>query len=352
MRMRLSLLGAVLAAVALVFSCKTAPPPAEPEPEVPSVEVVPEPVAEPKAVEPGPAAPTELRDTAAELRKKAFDFGLKDILPAEYAEAEKAYVLGTENYEKDNAASAAAYEDSIQLFKNVLETGLPLVASNESEQAWKAQETAAGKGAVSYYEKPYDATVESLNAADELKASGDYEAAIAAYREAAARFNAIGTMCDAANARDEIERRGYAEYDTSNWNLAEQKLASASELIDSDAAAARSAADEAVLRYRLVMQNALLYYAGERKNFSDSERERAMDIKADVAAREQFEDAVALYESAQAYEDAEDYESAAELYDQAADGFNAAHDIALTKMQQAQDELNSLDEALDAAAER
>lgn len=351
MRMRLSLVGAVLTVVALVLSCKTSPPPVAPEPETPTVEAPAEPAVEPKAVE-TVAAPAELKASAVELRKKAFDYGLKDTLPAEYNKADAAYLRGVENYDKDNAVSEAAFKEAIELFKQVLDQGLPLVASTESQRARDAQEVAAGKGAVSYYEKPYDATVERLDAADELKASGDYEAAIAAYRDAAARFTAIGTMCDAASARDEIANRGYAEYDTSNWNLAEQKLASAESILDSDPAASYNSADEALLRYRMVIRNAQLYYASDRKNLSDSERERAMDIKAEVASREQFEDAEALYESAQAYEEAEDYESAAELYDQAAAAFTAAHDSARTKMYRAQNELDSLNEALDAAAKR
>ncbi len=350
MRIRLTLVGAVLAVLALAFSCKTPPPAVEPEPEVPTVEVAPEPEAEPTDV--GAGAPTELKAKAAELRKTAFDLGLKDLMPAEYGEAESAYLLGAEKYGKDNAASTAAFEDAVARFEALLKAGLPLVAAKEGEKAWNMQAAAMDKGATDYFGDLYSSATGDLFKAGELEQSGDYEAAIRGYRLASARFNAIMLMCDAAVERDGIVERDFAQWDTSNWNLAEAKLASAGDLLESDAAASRAAADEALLRYRQVMRNAFLLYAGDRKTLSESERERAVGIKSEVAAKDEFESAVALYESAEAFEEAEDYESASSLYQQAADAFVDAHDTALDKMYAAQDELYSLDEALDAAANR
>jgi len=350
MRIRLTLVGAVLAALALAFSCKTPPPAVEPEPEAPTVEVAPEPKAEP--IDAGVGAPTELRTKATELRKKAFDLGLKDLLPVEYGEAESAFLLGAEKYGKDNAASAAAYEDAASRFEAVLQAGLPLAAAREGERAWDMQAAALDKGATDYFGGLYSSSTGDLFDAEALEESGDYEAAIAGYRLASSRFSAIIVMCDAAAERDAIAERDFAQWDTSNWNLAEGKLASASDLLESDAAASRGAADEALLRYRLVTRNAFLLYAGDRKTLSESERERAIGIKSDVAAKDEFESAVALYESAEAFEEAEDFESASSLYDQAAEAFTEAHDAARDKMYSAQDELHSLDEALDAAANR
>ncbi len=350
MRIRLTLVGAILAALALAFSCKTPPPAVEPEPEVPTVEVAPEPEVEPTDV--GVGAPTELRTKATELRKKAFDLGLKDILPAEYGEAETAYLLGAEKYGKDNAASAAAFEDAAARFEAVLDEGLPIVAAQEGERAWDMQAAAMDNGATEYFGEIYSSSTGDLLGADALEESGDYEAAIAGYRLASSRFSAIIAMCDAAAERDAIAERDFAQWDSSNWNLAEGKLASAADLLESDAAASRGAADEALVRYRMVMRNALAYYSGDRKTLSESERERAVGIKSDVAAKDEFETAVALYESAEAFEEAEDFESASSLYEQAAEAFTEAHDTARDKMYDAQDELHSLDEALDAAANR
>ncbi len=350
MRIRLTLVGAILAASVLAFSCKTPPPAVGPEPEAPTVESAPEPVTEPTDV--GVGAPEELRTKATELRKKAFDLGLKDILGSEYGEADTAYLLGAEKYGKDNAASAAAFEDAVARFEALIAAGLPIVAQREGERARNLRASAESGGATEYYEELYDSSGEGLDGAADLESSGDYEAAIAGYRLASSRFSALIVMSEAAAQRDAIIERDFAQWDTSNWNLAEAKIAAAVDLHASDASASREAADEARLRYRLVMRNALSYYSNGRKSQSDAERERAIGIKSDVAAKNEFESAVALYESAEAYEEAEDFESSASLYEQAAAAFTEAHDLARDKMLAAQDELHALDAALDAAANR
>jgi hypothetical protein len=350
MRMRFAPIGAVIAAVSLALSCASQPPAAEPEaqPQAPTAQAEPAPA--PAAAQ--AAAPDALKAEAAELRKKAFDLGIKELLPAEYAAAEEAYSLGNEKYGKDNAASAAAYEDAKALFSSAIERGLPLVASREGNKAREAEAAAFRKGAAGYFYDECDASSSALAEAESAEGSGEYEKAIAGYRAAAARFASINTMCDAASARDAIAARDFAKWDTSNWTIAEGKLASAKGLVGSDSKASLDAAGEALLRYKLVMQNALSYYAADRKAFSESERDRASSIKAEVAVKDDFEAAAALYGEAEAKRAAEDLESASELFDRSASAYAAAYDSAKAKMDSARSEIESLDAALETAAAR
>jgi hypothetical protein len=350
MRIRFAPIGAVIAALSLALSCASQPPAtgSDAQPQAAAAQAGPAPA--PAAVQ--AAAPDALKAEAAELRKKAFDLGIKDVLPAEYAAAENAFSLGNEKYNKDNAASAAAYGDAKALFSAAIERGLPLIASNEGEKAREAEAAAFRKGAADYYYEESDASSTALAEAAEIEGSGDFEGAIAAYRAAAARFAAIGAMCDAASARDAVAARDFAKWDTSNWTIAEGKLESARGLVGSDSKASLDAAEEALLRYRLVMQNALGYYAADRKAFSESERDRASAIKAEVAVKDDFEAAAALYGEAEAKRAAEDLESASELFDRSAAAYMAAYDRAKVKLDAAKSEIESLDAALETAAAR
>jgi hypothetical protein len=350
MRIRCALFGAVVAALALTMSCASKPPAVEPEapPAAPAAAAEPAPVAAAPAV----AAPDELKAEAAALRKKAFDLGIKDVLPAEYAAAEAAYLLGNEKYGKDNAAAAGAYRDAVDGYSGAIERGLPLLASAEGDKARAAESAAYRKGVAEYFYDEGDATSSALLEAQAVEEAGDYEEAIASYKSTASRFAALATMCDAAASRDAISARDFAKWDPSNWTLAEGKLSSARELFGSDPKASLSAADEAALRYKLVMQNALGYYMNDRKAVSEAERDRASSIKAEVAVKDDYEAAVSLYGEAEERRAADDADAAAGLYDRSAAAFAAVYDTAKVKMDSAISEIESLDAALETAAAR
>jgi hypothetical protein len=350
MRIRCALCAAVVAAAALALSCATKPPAAEPEaaPMAPTVAAA----QTPAAAAPAVAAPDELKAEAAALRKKAFDLGIKDVLPAEYAAAEEAYALGNDKYGKDNAASAAAYRDAVDRYSGAIERGLPFLASAEGDKARAAESAAYRKGVAEYFYEEGDATSSALVEAEAIEKAGDYEKAIASYKSTASGFAALVSMCDAAASRDAIAARDFAKWDPSNWTLAEGKLSSARDLFGSDPKASLSAADEAALRYKLVMQNALGYYMADRKTVSEAERDRASSIKAEVAVKDDYEAAVSLYAEAEARRAADDAEAAAALYDRSAAAFTAAYDSAKLKMDSAMSEIESLDAALETAAAR
>jgi golgin subfamily B member 1 len=349
MRIRCALLGAVVAALALAMSCATKPPAAEPEAAPPPAAAAPaEPAAEPAAQ--AVAAPDELKAEAAALRKRAFDLGIKDVLPAEYAAAEEAYSLGNAKYGADNAASEAAYRDAIDRYSGAIERGLPFLASTEADKARAGESAAYRAGLARFFYEIGDATSAALLDAEASEKAGEYEKAIAGYKSTAAAFAALASMCDAAATREAIAARDFAKWDPSNWTLAEGKLSSARELLGSDSAASLTAADEAGLRYELVMQNALGYYMADRKTFSEAERDRASSIKAEVAVRDDYAAAAALYEEAEAKRAAEEAEAATELYERSASAFSAAYETAKGKMDSAMSEIESLDAALETAA--
>jgi hypothetical protein len=346
-KMRQAAIGAALIACAFVISCASAPPP---ETTKPAPEPAPAPTAPAPEAAPAPKADTSaldaLRDKAGDLRKKAFDLGLKGVLPDDYAAADKAFSDGAAAYGKDDAASASAYTDAATRFQALIDRGLPLLAASERKKAETQREaTVAKKGGDRFPALMADADARfEKPKADE--AARDYEAAIAGYRASTKNYAVVYRLCEAGAIRDYISSRDLAKWDSSNWSLAETKYKASQEQFATDAKSSGDSADEAHLRYGIARDTALSYYASDRKKASEAERERASGIKSEVAVKDEFAAASAIYEKAEAAQAGKDYESSSSLYGKAAAAFGAAYAHAKAKMDTAKGELDSLDAAI------
>jgi hypothetical protein len=296
--------------------------------------------------EPAVAAPDELRSKAADLRKKAFDLGLKDVLPEEYAAADRAFAAGGSQYGKDNAASAASYADASARFSDVIDRGLPLLAASERKNAEGLRDKAIAKHAGDIFPRPFAFAEQELAKPRQSEAAGDFEPAIAGYRASAREYEVLYKLCDANSAREYIASHDLAKWDSSNWNQAENKFKASQDQIESDAMAARSSVDEAILRYGITRSNALEYYASDRKKASEIERDRASGIKSEVAVKDEYAASLDLYTKAETAQSTKDFESSSSLYNRAAMAFNAAYAHAKVKMDNAKGELESLDAAI------
>jgi hypothetical protein len=338
----------VAAALILALSCATPPKPA-PAPEQPApapAQVKPAPA---PAVEEGVPAPDDLRAKAAELKKKAFDLGLKDLLAPDYAEADGLLAQGNASYGKDNKASAAAFADAVSRFEELIAKGLPLLAERERQNAAQLRDSALGKGAADSFADLLAPVEANWDKAGQARSSGDFEGAIALYRASAREYEVMYKLCDAKKARDSILARDFAKWDPSNWNLAEARYAATKSLLPQDAKAAAASVDEALLRYSIAFQTALEYYAGDRQKSSVAARERATGIKAQVAVKDEYAQALDLFDKAEAARAAKDFEGSASLYDRSAASFASAYSHAKVKMDSAKGELDSLDSSLAAA---
>jgi hypothetical protein len=331
--------------LAILVSCAT-PPKAAPEPTPPPKPQTVEPAAPAPATTPTVAAPDDLRAKATELRKKAYDLGLKDILPEDYAAADKAFAEGNAKYGSDNAASTAAFTDAATRFKALVDKGLPLLAASERKRASNLRDTATGKGADKLFPPLYEHAEQAWAEPQKAESSGDYETAIAGYRASAKDYEVLYKLCDAKAARDDIASRDLAKWAPSPWSLAEAKYQSAQDLMKDDAKAASGAVDEALQRYGMARSTALEYYAGDRKKASETERDRAVGIKTDVAVKDEYAAASDLYAQAEKANAAQDFEASASLYDKSASAYGTAYAHAKAKMDNAKDELESLDAAI------
>jgi hypothetical protein len=301
------------------------------------------------------AAPDALRAQAAEARKKAFDLGLKDVLSDDYAAAEKAYSDGMAAYNVDNAASGASFSAAAAKFDDVVKRGLPMLVASEKDRASRFRQTAEKKGAAELFIKLLSAADADFAKSESSESAGEYENALSGYRICVAEYDVLYKLCDASSARSLLVSRDLAKWDPSNWSLAENEFESAKSLFDQDLHGSADAVGEAILRYGIVRETAYGYYSADRKKASDSERERAVGIKSDVAVKDEYEAAAALYRKAQADDAAKDYEASSSEYDGAASAFAQAYAHAKEKMDAADGELRSLDSefaAVDASSAR
>jgi hypothetical protein len=291
------------------------------------------------------AAPDALRTQAAEARKKAFDLGMKDLLSDDYAVAEKAYSDGMAAYGVDNAASGASFSAAAAKFDDVVKRGLPMLVASEKDRASRFRQTAEKKGAGELFTKLLSAADADFAKSESSESAGEYENALSGYRVCVAEYDVLYKLCDASIARSLLVSRDLAKWDPSNWSLAENKFESAKSMFEQDLHGSADAVGEAILRYGIVKEAAYGYYSSDRKKASDAERERAVGIKSDIAVKDEYEAAVALYSKAQADDAAKDYEASSAEYDGAASAFAQAYTHAKQKMDTADGELRSLDSA-------
>jgi len=183
--------------------------------------------------------------------------------------------------------------------------------------------------------------------------SGDYYTAIATAQEARTRYIILKTGLDALSVQQEIDRRDFAQYDASNYSLAEQKLQASQQAYDAgDVSTAQNNAEEALLRYRLVLNKGREMYASGRSKSALAERQAAQDLKANVAVKSDFERAQVVFTDAEHAFKAEKYDEAADLYAQAEALFAEVKTVAAEKrakaletMQAAQQKITATEDA-------
>jgi hypothetical protein len=341
---------AVLAAVAalmLAFSCASPPKPiaesAPPAPPPAKAEAAPPPA--PATAEAVPA-PAELRAKAAELKKKAFDLGLKEVLPEAYAEADRTFAEGVASYGEDNAASAASLSESVSRFEALIAEGLPILSAAEKKRAEGLRDLAQKKGAPGIFADLSAFADAEFSKPVEAESAGDYEFAIKGFKASSALYSILYKLCDANTAREAMLARDFPKWDTSDWNQAENRFKASQDLLSHDVPAAAASVDEALLRYGIAYSTALGYYASDRRQASEAERDRAAGIKAGVAVKDEYDAALELHSKAEAAQAAKDLDGSAALYGQAAEAFGSAYVHAKTKMDGAKLELDSLDAAI------
>jgi len=289
MKRKIVLLFIVLSVVTLVcISCKTTPKEA--------------PATAPKT---DPAV-TAAKNKTDQARKQALDFDSNQYFPSEWNDAESEYKAAVA------ANDIAKFNALTEVYNDLYKKSIPLYAQAKEDEIMALREQIIATGFTDafpqYLKKPDDLALAAKAKYD----SGDYSGAKESADAAMTEYGTLLTGAKVYLTRQEIINRGFTQYDSENFLKADeiaQKAIVAYNESDRDAATVN--AEEALLRYNIVLANGWTKYAAERKEAADKERQLAIVDRANIASKDTFRKGDASLEIANESYDAEVYADAA-----------------------------------------
>jgi len=336
----------LLTTVVLIFySCKTTPP------------VVPvEPVRQTeRVVEQAPSAVTEFLNKAQTARQRAMDFEAPAYFPSEWEEAEANYkAIG--DMPKTNPTeiqeAITAYNEAATAYDALFEKTVPLYAQAREDEILAVREAVIHTGFTQQFPE-YLKTADdiTLTALDQYEAKDYYKARDTAAK-ALKEYETLQLGANVYLTRQEVMNRNFIDYDRENFAKAEEVTVSA--LNEFDAGNRESAvtkAEEAILRYNLVLANGWTAYAGERKANANKERELAIAERVNIASRDPFRTAEVMYSSAEQELAAGNYNNAAINYTESEALFSIARQDTVEKKQRAETAIRLAEERIEASSE-
>jgi hypothetical protein len=288
------------------FSCKTTPPAETPPPAQKT---------------PAPVTATEIGaaiNRAEEARQKVIDFDGHTYFPSEWEAAEEKYTQAKLTQQKGTEAVrmvVAAYDAATEAFEPIFEMAVPLYAQAREDEIMELRGELIAAGVRDYFPEPFSlADKTALTALDQYENKEYYPARDTALKTIS-MYQTLTTAYNAWLVRNEIEERGFDGYDPDNFDRAGEILSDAMDAYGKgDSAAAQENADEALNRYNLVLSTGWAAYAELRSSFAGSERQAALDMKANIATKELFGEADASYKAATDSYSAKNYEEAAKQF--------------------------------------
>jgi len=321
--MKVSRILAVLAVLLIAASCASKP---EPKPEP----VITEPVVTEPAI--AKADVQALHEKVLAARKDAFDQGAKDLYPEEYAAAETRYTAGKGALDQDKLAMAQTeLTAALPLYQELGDKSARSGADKGKTDAQAARQRALDSKADAYSSQELKAADDFLAKAEAAYAAGDYRAAREAYAKAAQAFDAADKHAQASAVKARVDALAFGPMDQGNYQLAGEKLALAQEKISTQPSNAADAAAEALLRYNLVLAKGWELSAGQRKAEVEKVKTDSEAIKAQVAVKDAYAEAVTAYQNAEYAYTAGKFEESVALYAKAKQLFDAVYRQAADK---------------------
>jgi hypothetical protein len=269
---------------------------------------------------------------AGESRKKADDFESSAYFPSEWEAAEAKYAnAGAQK-------TSGAYNAAADAFDAVFKLTIPLYAQAREDEIMALREGLISGGIRDYFPEELAQADKTATTAYDQYVAQDYYTARDTAARALAMYQAMTSICNAWLVRYEIEQREFQMHDHDNFNSAGEVFNKAVEAYKkNDLAAAQGHADEASKRYNLVLSTAWAVYAEECSSKAKTERQAALDIKANIAMKDLFTEADSSFKAAEDIYAAKNYEDAANQYIIAEALFITANESTTEKRKKAED---------------
>jgi hypothetical protein len=251
---------------------------------------------------------------AQEARKKAVDFDGNSYFPGEWEAAEGLYARAG-LLPKDSSEAIRAYNEAAAAFDRVFELAVPLYAQAREDEIMAIRGYMITLGARGFFpEYLLDADRAALLALTQYEAK-EYYAAKDSAAKALQKFNILETAFNAWLLRLEVLARGFAGYDPEQFDLGGEIINSAIDAyMAGDLEEARIKAEEALATYNLVLSTSWESYAELRASLAEGERQAALDMRTDIAAKEFFKIADSDNKTALALLKSQKFEDAARLF--------------------------------------
>jgi hypothetical protein len=285
-------------------------------------------------------ASSAAKNKADQARKQALDFDGNQYFPSEWEEAESQY------RDAVNANDNAKLNALADVYNDLYKKSVPLYAQAREDELMALREQIIATGFTDvfphYLKNADDLALDAKQKYD----AGDYNAAKGSADAALNEYNTLLTGAKVYLTRQEIVNRGFTQYDSDNFVKADEIAQKAIDAYNAgDKAAAIGSAEEALLRYNIVLSNGWTTYAAERKESAEKERQLAVAERANIAAKETFRRGDASLEIAN-----ESYE--AEVYSDAALAFVEAEAIFSVSRKETEEKRIRAEEAIRVAEEK
>ncbi|MDR0586169.1 MAG: hypothetical protein LBG26_02915 [Treponema sp.] len=215
---------------------------------------------------------------------------------------------------------------------------LPLFAQDRAQQLLAAREAALDAGARDILPDRFDATDELAQSVQDKYDNGDYSGALADGTVAYDRYVVLKTIADAYALKQEADAYDFITYDPENYEAGADAGNQAVDLFDQGSLAdAGESAGEAVNRFNLVLENGWIGYTNERSASAQSWRQAALEAKANVAVRNEYQNADRTYNEAHVALRAGNFAEAADLFERSGILFRQSRDAAVEKQVRAEE---------------
>ena len=219
----------------------------------------------------------------------------------------------------DNKAFAALDLYDADDYRAALEAGAPVLSEYQAMLlgamvVFKIEELVDTGLTRQYPEYLTYADSLAYDAVDQFEAE-DYDGSIETGIKAYNAYNDLLAAAVVYLRREEILNRGFYVYDMENFDNADEIALDAIDLYEAgNKIAAEEKAEEAMLRYNVLLTNGWISYSLDRRTFTTAVRERAVTGRVNIAMRDAFREADALFNLAEDYFKAERYDEAAGLF--------------------------------------
>lgn len=295
------------------ISCKSAPPAPTPQ-----------------------ARPTRSAEQvrAEEARQRAMDFEAPSYFPSEWEAAEAQF-------------RAQEWEPATEAYDELFKKAVPLYAQAREDEIMAIRDEIKASGFADEFPEYLKSVDDVALAAYAQYEAEDYYGAKSTAAQALSEYNTLLVGAKAYQTRREIIDRGFRDFDPENFDRADEIANVAlSEYDSGNKQAALTSAEEALLRYNLVLATGWANYAAERRIAAARERELALAEKANIASREFFREADAAFTQAEKDFESEDFRSAGLLYINAESRFVIARQDTETKRIRAEEAIRLAEEKI------